>query len=85
MAGQKVDLGVARVHSHKGAGQKDHRDVEILNNLRRCGNALVEDLLSKHVEKRNQHDPDQADAGDIRYVLKYPHDHAVDLIIQGGV
>ena len=73
---------MARIHGHIRAGQEDHGNVEILNDLSGGGNTLVENLLTQYIEERDEHDRDQADAGYVRHIFEDLYDHAVHLVIQ---
>jgi hypothetical protein len=51
--------------------------VEILDDLGGSGDTLVKDFFTQYIEKGNEHNGDQTDAGDVRYIFEYLYDHAV--------
>ena len=82
MLTEQIDLGMSGIQRHIAAGQKDHGNVEILNDLCGCRNTLVEDLLSQHIKEGHKHDCDQANTGNVRNVFQNLYNHIVDLVIQ---
>ena len=86
MPGAPRSLGRNRTMSGNramiAAGKEHHRNMEILNNLSGCGNALVENLLAKHVKECHKHNCDQADAGNVRNIFQNLYNHVVHLIVQ---
>lgn len=56
LLGEQIDLRMSGIQCHIAAGQEDHGDVEILNDLGGCGNTFMEDLFAQHVEKCDKHD-----------------------------
>lgn len=75
MLTEQIDLGMSGIQRHIAAGQKDHGNVEILNDLCGCRNTLVEDLLSQHIKEGHKHDCDQANTGNVRNVFQNLYNH----------
>ena len=82
VAGKQVDLGVSRIHSYICARQKYDGNMQILNDLSGCGNTLVKDLFTQHIEERDKHDSDEADARNVRHIFQNSYNYAIHLVVQ---